>query len=106
MNCQHFIYLQFYNPDDGPFSFSDVYAPMTFVAARAGEARVWSFFSKWSNIEGFEDKYYDYAGGWNLTNRMPWSVEPKEKLHVRYLFKFSLIIYMEYSLKQVSKFIR
>jgi len=74
---------KFYNPDDGPFSFSDVYAPMTFVAARAGEARVWSYFSKWSNIEGFEDKYYDYAGGWNLTNRMPWSVEPKQKLEVR-----------------------
>ena len=55
---------------------------MNFVAARAGEARVWSFFSKWSNIEGFEDKYYDYAAGWNLTNRMPWSVEPKEKLEV------------------------
>ena len=61
---------------------------MTFVAARAGEARVWSYFSKWSNIEGFEDKYYDYAGGWNLTNRMPWSVEPREKLHVSYFLKF------------------
>ena len=59
---------------------------MNFVAARAGEARVWSFFSKWSNIEGFEDKYYDYAAGWNLTNRMPWSVEPKEKLEVSNFF--------------------
>ena len=55
---------------------------MNFVAARAGEARVWSFFSKWSNIEGFEEMYYDYAGGWNLTNRMPWSVEPRAKLEV------------------------
>jgi len=73
----------FYDPNDGPFSFSDVYAPMNFVAARAGEARVWSFFSKWSNIEGFEEMYYDYAGGWNLTNRMPWSVEPRAKLEVR-----------------------
>ena len=62
---------------------------MNFVAARAGEARVWSYFSKWSNIEGFEEKYYDYAGGWNLTNRMPWSVEPKEKLHVRKLENIS-----------------
>ena len=61
---------------------------MNFVAARAGEARVWSYFSKWSNIEGFEDKYYDYAGGWNLTNRMPWSVEPREKLHVSYFQTF------------------
>ena len=66
---------------------------MTFVAARAGEARVWSYFSKWSNIEGFEDKYYDYAGGWNLTNRMPWSVEPKQKLEVRSFFDFSFFIY-------------
>ena len=96
MNCHHCIYLQFYNPDDGPFSFSDVYAPMTFVAARAGEARVWSYFSKWSNIEGFEEKYYDYAGGWNLTNRMPWSVEPKEKLHVSHLFNWPQIFYLEY----------
>ena len=87
--------LQFYNPDDGPFSFSDVYAPMTFVAARAGEARVWSYFSKWSNIEGFEDKYYDYAGGWNLTNRMPWSVEPREKLHVC-KFKRFISVYLRF----------
>ena len=65
---------------------------MNFVAARAGEARVWSFFSKWSNIEGFEEKYYDYAGGWNLTNRMPWSVEPKKKLNVKKLLNKILLI--------------
>ena len=74
---------------------------MNFVAARAGEARVWSYFSKWSNIEGFEEKYYDYAGGWNLTNRMPWSVEPKEKLHVRKLRNYSLMKFLHIIL-QVS----
>jgi hypothetical protein len=60
---------------------------MNFVAARAGEARVWSFYSKWSNIEGFQDMYYDYAGGWNLTNRMPGSVEPKSKMGVMIFFQ-------------------
>ena len=66
---------------------------MNFVAARAGEARVWSFFSKWSNIEGFEDMYYDYAAGWNLTNRMPWSVEPRAKLEV-WIFIIRLFLCM------------
>ena len=78
-----FYFLQFYDPDSGkPFSFSDVYAPVNFASARAGEARVWSFFSKWSDIPNFQEEYYVYAGGWNLTHRMPWSVPAKEKLEV------------------------
>ena len=72
---------------------------MNFVAARAGEARVWSFFSKWTSIEGFQEEYYDYALGWNLTHRMPWSVPVKEKLQVVnlltliYLIEGSYIVY-------------
>jgi len=79
---------------------------MNFVAARAGEARVWSFFSKWSNIEGFEEKYYDYAGGWNLTNRMPWSVEPKKKLNVKKLLNKILLISYQFLSPHSLKFHR
>lgn len=67
------------------FSFSDIYDPVTFVGVRAGEARVWSFLSKFSNISGFEAKYYEYASGkmyWQK-ERMPWSTGVKEKLSVK-----------------------
>lgn len=53
----------FYDPKrDGDFSFSDVYDPVTFVGARACEARVWTFFSKVTSVKGFEAKYQDYVG--------------------------------------------
>lgn len=65
--------------DDSLFSFSDIYDPLTFSGARHGEARVWSIFSQIAGPE-FEEKYYDYAYGINLKNRMPLYVFPKEKL--------------------------
>ena len=41
------IEKKLFDPTAGvPFSFSDVYDPLTFSGARSGEARVWSFFSK------------------------------------------------------------
>ena len=63
-------------------------------------------FSKWSNIEGFEEKYYDYAGGWNLTNRMPWSVEPKKKLNVKKLLNKILLISYQFLSPHSLKFHR
>ena len=33
------------DPDDLLFSFSDVYNPVTFMGARASDARTWSIFS-------------------------------------------------------------
>ena len=65
--------------DDSLFSFSDVYDPLTFSGARHGEARVWSIFLQIAESE-FEEKYFDYAYGKNLKNRMPLYVFPKEKL--------------------------
>ena len=62
---------------DADFSFSDVYNPLDFGAARGCEARVWSFFNKFS--EGM-DKYLDYAMGSNLSNRMPLYVKPSHKI--------------------------
>ena len=71
----------FYPKDasDEAFSFSDVYAPLTFDGARLCEMRVWSFFRRVVGAKEL-DPYADYARGWNLTHRMPWSYAPSEKL--------------------------
>lgn len=66
-----------YSGEDKDFSFSDIYAPLDFGAARFCEARVWSGFNKVS--KGME-KYLDYAKGENLHNRMPLYVKPDKKL--------------------------
>lgn len=62
---------------DAEFSFSDVYNPVDFGAARGCEARVWSFFNRF--CEGMS-RYEDYATGRNLTNRMPLYVKPEHKI--------------------------
>lgn len=62
---------------DKDFSFSDIYAPLDFSAARFCEARVWSGFNKVNNTMS---KYLDYAMGENLKNRMPLYVKPDNKL--------------------------
>lgn len=62
------------------FSFSDVYAPMDFSAARFCELRVWAFFRKFnSNME----QYKDYAAGYDLKNRMPLYVKAEQKISVQ-----------------------
>jgi len=75
-----------YKGSDNDFSFSDVYAPLTFGGMRGCEARVWAAF----NIMGggvIGDKpythYLDYAMGHNAKNRMPLYIKPKEKLTVK-----------------------
>jgi dipeptidase len=75
--------------DYSDFSFSDVYDPLTFVGSRSGEARVWSIFSKVTPEEmNFQEKYYGYAFGKDLKNRMPFSVPVKKKLKVQDLMNF------------------
>lgn len=66
-----------YNGSDADFSFSDVYAPVDFSAARFCEARVWSGFNKVNNTMG---EYLNYAMGYDLTNRMPLWIKPDNKL--------------------------
>jgi len=68
----------YFTGKDEDFSFSDVYAPLDFGAARFCEARVWSVFRKatGSNM----DEYIDYAMGKNLKNRMPLWIKPNRKL--------------------------
>jgi dipeptidase len=69
----------YFNGKDSEFSFSDTYAPVTFGGARFCEVRVWSFFRK---VNSGMDKYFDYASGHNLKNRMPLWIKPDRKIAV------------------------
>lgn len=67
--------------DENDFSFSDVYAPVSFGTARLSEARVWSIFSRIADEDGsFEMEYLDYATGRNIAQRMPLWIKPYKKL--------------------------
>ncbi|MGE0021331.1 MAG: dipeptidase [Draconibacterium sp.] len=67
----------YFSGADADFSFSDVYAPLTFDAARFCEIRVWTFFNQVA--DGMEE-HWDYATGKNLEKRMPLYVKPAKKL--------------------------
>jgi dipeptidase len=77
-----------YKGKDKDFSFSDVYAPVDFGAARFCDARVWAGFNK---VADGMKKYTEYAkgmvehGGENNfpTNRMPLWIKPDKKLTVQ-----------------------
>jgi dipeptidase len=65
---------------DEEFSFSDIYAPIDFSAARGCESRVWSGFRKANPAEMAQ--YEDYARGENLKNRMPLWIKPNRLLGI------------------------
>lgn len=66
---------------DADFSFCDTYAPADFEGRRFCEARVWSFFRRFS--QGM-DAYLDYAEGKKSNARvMPLFVRPDKKLSVQ-----------------------
>ena len=69
----------YFDGNDEEFSFSDTYAPVSFGGARFCEVRVWSFFR---SVKAGMDKYYDYASGHNLKNRMPLWIKPDRKVAV------------------------
>ncbi len=75
----------FFEGKDKEFSFSDVYAPVTFGGARFCEARVWSMFLQ---VNEDMEKYEDYAAGHDLDNRMPLWIKPKNKISVKDMFSF------------------
>lgn len=88
---------------DEDFSFSDVYAPVDFGAARGCEIRVWAMFNQ--VVEGM-DEYWDYATGRDIkrakpyvkgepqtienfpSNRMPLWVKPSKKVSVLDMMSF------------------
>jgi dipeptidase len=72
--------MGWYTGEDKDFSFSDVYAPVDFSAARFCEARVWSGFNMVNSQMG---EYLDYAMGENLKHRMPLWIKPDNKLEVK-----------------------
>ena len=65
---------------DEEFSFCDVYNPLDFGGARACEARVWSYFNRFS--DGM-DEYLDYAMGYDLEKHMPLYVKPNRKISTK-----------------------
>jgi dipeptidase len=75
------------NGDPLEFSFSDVYDPVSFIAARQGEARVWSIFSHIAGPD-FAATYESYALGCNLTNRMPLFITPPRKLTLENVMEY------------------
>jgi dipeptidase len=74
----------YFDGKDAEFSFSDTYAPVTFMGARACEARVWAMFNRVNSKMG---QYQDYAmghvqkGKWGYAkNRMPLWIKPDKKI--------------------------
>ena len=70
----------YFTGKDQEFSFSDVYAPINFSAARGCESRVWSIFRRCNSQM---QQYEDYAMGHNQTNRMPLWIKPDKLLTVQ-----------------------
>ncbi len=77
--------MDYFEGENSEFSFSDVYAPLDFGAARFCELRVWSMFNQVSNEM---DEYWDYATGKTLEGRMPLFIKPNRKLTPQDLMSF------------------
>ncbi|MBK9290355.1 MAG: C69 family dipeptidase [Bacteroidetes bacterium] len=75
----------YFTGSDAEFSFSDVYAPLDFGAARFCELRVWAMFNHVS--EGMR-AHWDYATGNVKSPRMPLYIKPNRKLSVHDLISF------------------
>lgn len=75
----------YFTGKDSEFSFSDVYAPVNFEAARFCELRVWSVFN---HVNSGMQKYYDYAAGATGKERMPLYIKPDRKLSAQDLMNF------------------
>lgn len=68
----------YFKGKDEDFDFANAYCPANFEGLRFCEARVWSFFNRWSDCM---DKYLPYASGKDLSAEpMPLFIKPKKKL--------------------------
>lgn len=76
---------KYFEGADSEFSFSDTYAPLSFDAARFCEMRVWTMFN---SVNSDMAKYWDYAKGIDLKNRMPLYIKPDRKLTPQDLMSF------------------
>jgi len=67
----------YFTGKDEEFIFNDAYAPVTPEEVRSCDMRVWSFFN---HVNGDMKKYWDYAKGENVKNRIPLYIKPDRKL--------------------------
>ena len=80
----------YFTGKDEDFNFQEAYAPYDFSGLYVCEARVWSFFRKFSNDM---DKYFDFAsgktfvetGGKDAGERMPLYIKPNHKVSAQEL---------------------
>ena len=80
----------YFTGKDEEFNFQEAYAPYDFSGLYVCEARVWSFFRKFSNDM---DKYFDFAsgktfvetGGKYAGERMPLYIKPNHKVSAQEL---------------------
>lgn len=80
----------YFDGKDKDFNFQEAYAPYDFSGLFVCEARVWSFFRKFSDDM---DKYFDFAsgktfvetGGKYAGERMPLYIKPNHKVSVQEL---------------------
>ena len=68
----------YFKGNDKDFSFAKTYAPLDFGALRYCEARVWSFFNKYADLD--MSNYLDYVKGDTSEESMPLFVKPKHKI--------------------------
>ena len=80
----------YFSGKDQDFNFQEAYAPYDFSGLYVCEARVWSFFRKFSNDM---DKYFDFASGKTFVEtsgkyageRMPLYIKPNHKVSAQEL---------------------
>lgn len=68
----------YYTGKDADFSFAQAYAPADFGALRYCEARVWSFFNRYSSDD--MNQYLPYVKGEVKDTPMPLYIKPKQQL--------------------------
>ena len=68
----------YFNGKDADFSFANAYNPLDFGGLRYCEARVWSFFNRWADMD--MQPYLGYAMGDTKAQPMPLYVKPKAPL--------------------------
>lgn len=71
----------YFDGKDEDFSFQAAYAPTDFGAQRFCEARVWSFFNRWADMD--MQSYLAYAMGDTSKEPMPLYVKPRKLLSVQ-----------------------
>jgi dipeptidase len=74
----------YYDGTNKDFSFAEAYAPLNFIALRACEARVWSFFN---HVKSDMATYLPYIKGQSNTP-MPLFIKPDKKITVQMMKGF------------------